>query len=561
MWQKQEMCLMLVIVMMLNSSTFCLELNGHKSESVQAGRLIIESSKPTNETKHDIFKNLHEEYVGVTNGSPSYQPESIGSQLAKLVLRHWSPSVQCDNDSMSLRIRGTQIPKFLVETSKGGPVPLLRMPPHCGFSMKRARRDVSLVAKYNGCNVAQQGNAYVLPLRASGVVLKVVCPVGRPLTRVSCTPSAMVVNLGVAADGVKLKVKGVWQPIYQAATICGFTLEVIGGGLTLTVPYTSNCWQYEGAKVILSLQCMDGELTLSCPAVQPSTTTPLLAFMQPVPRKDAPMTTSTTTTTLATTKEPVSADEQLSNPLLHGVQYGYGIPWPFQYNQPGSFPATYANAALSTATKVVPARPQQHLHPWLPGIKQPYGYGMPWPFQYSNPGTLPDTHTNTAQTSGTIVAAASPDQLGLYPWLVGTYYPYSYPLPWQIKYSQSGAPPATTSTTATPTTTLTTTTPATTTTTSTTTSKNYPTMPRSFDQQWYPWLLGTYNQYVPMVPPGVSVSGPNGGVKQQMYQTSWMNSLPKYPTVNQNPGSSEFNPSKILPYHSNVSPLQIKLGQ
>ncbi|XP_046730942.1 uncharacterized protein LOC124402175 isoform X3 [Silurus meridionalis] len=206
MWQKQEMCLMLVIVMMLNSSTFCLELNGHKSESVQAGRLIIESSKPTNETKHDIFKNLHEEYVGVTNGSPSYQPESIeGSQLAKLVLRHWSPSVQCDNDSMSLRIRGTQIPKFLVETSKGGPVPLLRMPPHCGFSMKRARRDVSLVAKYNGCNVAQQGNAYVLPLRASGVVLKVVCPVGRPLTRVSCTPSAMVVNLGVAADGVKLK--------------------------------------------------------------------------------------------------------------------------------------------------------------------------------------------------------------------------------------------------------------------------------------------------------------------------------------------------------------------
>ncbi|KAI5614454.1 hypothetical protein C0J50_9041 [Silurus asotus] len=207
---------------------------------------------------------------------------------------------------MSLRMHGTQIPKFLVETSDGGPVPLLRLPSHCGFSMKRARRDVSLVAKYNGCNVAQQGNAYVLPLRASGVVLKVVCPVGRPLTRVSCTPSAMVVNLGVAADRVKLKVKGVWQPIYQAATICGFTLEVIGGGLTLTVPYTSNCWQYEvilcsiyisryvtgqlfncfiyliffqGAKVILSLQCMDGELTLSCPAVQPSTTTPLLAFM------------------------------------------------------------------------------------------------------------------------------------------------------------------------------------------------------------------------------------------------------------------------------------------
>lgn len=41
---------------------------------------------------------------------------SEGSRLAMLRLRHLSPSVQCDNDSMSLQIKGSQVPKFLVET-------------------------------------------------------------------------------------------------------------------------------------------------------------------------------------------------------------------------------------------------------------------------------------------------------------------------------------------------------------------------------------------------------------------------------------------------------------
>lgn len=108
-----------------------------------------------------------------------------------------------------------------------------------------------------------------------------VCPVACPLT-VSCSPSAMVVNLGVSTAALRLKgeislcqdwtyfqwvtcctmfgdgmllgnlalrkhlilVNGVWQPVYQAST-CGFTLEVVGGGLTLTAPYASNCWQLE----------------------------------------------------------------------------------------------------------------------------------------------------------------------------------------------------------------------------------------------------------------------------------------------------------------------------
>ncbi|KAF4090656.1 hypothetical protein AMELA_G00054580 [Ameiurus melas] len=175
-----------------------------KGKLVQAGRLIIDSSRITNETKDDIVK-VHDEYAGDTNGYQSDQPElTEESQLSTIMLRRWSPLVQCDDDSMSLHIQGSRVPSFLVETSEEGLVPLSQMPSHCGFSLRRAHRDVALVAKYTGCNVAQQGDSYILPLRVSGVAVKMVCPVACPLT-VSCNPSAMVVNLGVSTAAVRLK--------------------------------------------------------------------------------------------------------------------------------------------------------------------------------------------------------------------------------------------------------------------------------------------------------------------------------------------------------------------
>ncbi|MCJ8744290.1 hypothetical protein PDJAM_G00116930 [Pangasius djambal] len=287
-WQEKETCFIVMIVLMLIFSAFCLELVP-KGKSVQFGRLIIGSSRTTNETKDGVVKKVYDEDAGDTNGYQSDQPElTEGSQLAKLMFRRWSPSVQCEKDSMTLRIQGSRVPNFLVETGEKGPVPLSLMPSHCGFSVKRARRDVALVANYGGCNVAQQGNTYILPLRVLGVAVKMACPVARPLTMVSCSPSAMAVNLGLSTDAVRLKVNGVWQPVYQASTTCGFNMEVVGGGLTLTAPYTSNCWQFEGAERLLSVQYMDGELTLSCSAVQSPATTPFPAVMYVPPVSPLP---------------------------------------------------------------------------------------------------------------------------------------------------------------------------------------------------------------------------------------------------------------------------------
>lgn len=39
---------------------------------------------------------------------------------------------------------------------EAGPVPSSQLPSHCGFSVMRARRDVSVVAKYDCCNIGQQ---------------------------------------------------------------------------------------------------------------------------------------------------------------------------------------------------------------------------------------------------------------------------------------------------------------------------------------------------------------------------------------------------------------------
>ncbi|XP_034169964.2 uncharacterized protein LOC113539691 isoform X2 [Pangasianodon hypophthalmus] len=476
-WQEKETCFMVMVVLMLISSAFCLEI-APQGKSVQFGRLLIGSSKTTNETKDGVVKKVYDEYAGDTNGYQSDQPELTGSQLAKLIFRRWNPSVQCEKDSMTLRIQGRRVPNFLIETSERGPVPLSLMPSHCGFSVKRARRDVALVANYDGCNVAQQGNTYILPLRVLGVAVKMACPVTRPLTTVSCSPSAMVAYLGQSTDAVRLKVNGVWQPVYQASTTCGFTLEVVGGGLTLTAPYTSNCWKFEGAEMLLSVQYMDGEVTLSCSAVQTPATTALPADMQPGTLSDASLTTT----------DAPATDQQLLYSWLPGMYYPYGMPWYFQYSQPGSPPVTHTTTAPTTpATTVAPASAHQLLYSWLPGMYYPYG--MPWYFHYSQPGSPLVTPTTPTTTPATTVAPSHSDQLLL-----------------------------------------------------------------------YPWFPGMHNHYVTMASPGVPASGPNSGDKLQMYQRPWVNAFPNYFTLNQKPGSLMVNPSKGVSYPAHFSPLQVKAG-
>ncbi|CAM4732376.1 unnamed protein product [Leuciscus chuanchicus] len=172
---------------------------------------------------------------------------------------------------MTLRIPGQiRMPPFLVDRGVESPVPLSEMPASCGFSLKRARRDVSLHAPYQGCHVRQQGGHYVLPLFIMGSPVQMSCPVSPPLPKVSCLPSGMIISLAVRADNVKVQVDGSWQPLLLAYSKCSFTLEIVDGSLVITAPFTGSCWEMKDTDMQLLLMYGDREVTLSCPVTQPT---------------------------------------------------------------------------------------------------------------------------------------------------------------------------------------------------------------------------------------------------------------------------------------------------
>ncbi|XP_056324335.1 uncharacterized protein LOC130237425 isoform X2 [Danio aesculapii] len=206
-------------------------------------------------------------------GSAEQSSEDERFRLARAKLQRLGPSLQCGNDSMTLNIKGHRTPHFLVERGEGSPVSLSEMPASCGFSLKRIRRDVSLVAPYTGCNVRQQGGSYVLPLIIMGAPVQMSCPVSPRLPVVSCTSSEMIISFGVRSDDVLVKVSGSWMPLPLTSSMCSFTLDSVGGSMVLTAPFTGSCWDSQDTDWNLPLLLGDREVVLSCPKTTESTPT------------------------------------------------------------------------------------------------------------------------------------------------------------------------------------------------------------------------------------------------------------------------------------------------
>ncbi|KAL7837236.1 hypothetical protein SRHO_G00269470 [Serrasalmus rhombeus] len=326
----------------LSSVAFCLAIGPREPDKViRYGALVVGDHYKgiLNETVGDLETKLHGEATGGSEGYQADQPEATVNQLAELKLQRLRPSVQCGNDSMTLHLLGWSVPDFLVETGEENPVPLSEMPAHCGFSVKRARGDVFLVAKYDGCPITQQGDSYILSLRLWDTPVRMSCSVASPL-KVSCLPSAMVIELGVSVDAIKLKVNREWQPLVQACSTCGFTLEAVSSGWIITAPYMSNCFQIEGAHRLLSVLYMYGELTLSCPVVQ----APAMTLLP--------------------------ADEFL--PVPPAPQAPVDHPFPHDYADAHDHPRSPIVAPKSM--KVKPPSDDQQLSyrfPWLPGVYDP----------------------------------------------------------------------------------------------------------------------------------------------------------------------------------------------
>ncbi|XP_016381628.1 proline-rich protein 36-like isoform X2 [Sinocyclocheilus rhinocerous] len=342
--------------------------------TVRFGKLLI-GGQGTGANKNVKTSALRsEESDGHRSNEEAWFPPT-STKLHRLV-----SFVRCSNDSMTLRIPGQRMPHFLVDRGEESPVPLSEMPASCGFSLKRARRDVSLVAPYRGCHVRKLGGSYILPLIIMGAPVQLSCPVSPLLPTVSCFSSGMIVKFGIRADDVK--VDGSWQPLLQKYTQCSFTLETNAGSLVVTAPFTGSCWEVMDTERRLPLMYGDQEVTLSCPLTQPT-----IAPTTPV-------------------HDPTDM-QQMFDPFPFGRPWWYppypGVPatlpptvppttppppppqYPFQQPMfPHMYPMPIFDPFYSKGYPFAPPAPQQPQHPWYPKFP-PYMNGFQSPVEVTTP--------------------------------------------------------------------------------------------------------------------------------------------------------------------------------
>ncbi|XP_067287920.1 uncharacterized protein [Pseudorasbora parva] len=408
-WTKGILHFTMAVIMLSSSSRAGLEdfsemgaSYGAVSEStIRFGKLLIGAQ--------DAVSDLRS-----AEQSDEYQSNEERFHLAKAKLQRLGSSVHCANDSMTLHIQGSRMPQFLVDRGDQSPVPLSEMPASCGFSLKRVRRHVSLVAPYQGCHVRQQGGSYVLPLVVMGAPVQMSCPMSPRLPTVSCYPSGMIISLDVRVDDIKVKVAGSWQPLLLVRSICSLTLESVGGSLVVTVPFTGSCWETEGVSMQLPLLYGDREVILSCPVMQPTLT---------------PTTTSPTTT------------------ATHGPQmfypFPFGRPWwyPHYHGVPPTAPPTTTMAATTTQAPGQQMFQQMHYPMFYPHYfskgfpgaphPQPPRYPMFPPYMYHVKNPFVTTTPATTTTSTTTAAPFNPF-LG-YPMYQNFYGPQHF-VPPRFKY-------------------------------------------------------------------------------------------------------------------------------
>ncbi|XP_059385343.1 uncharacterized protein LOC132119423 isoform X2 [Carassius carassius] len=345
---------------------------------VHFGKLLIggQGTVPYNNLKTSALR------YSMSDGHQSNEEVWLPSVSTKL--RHLGSSVQCSNDSMILHIRGPRMPHFLIDRGEESPVPLSEMPASCGFSLKRARRDVSLVAPYRGCHVRQQGARYILPLIIMGNPVQVSCPVNPPLPTVSCFSSGMIVKFCVRADDVKVKVDGSWQPLLLKYTQCSFMLDTTAG-LVVTAPFTGSCWEITDNERRLPLMYGDREVTLACPLTQP-TITPSSAPTTPL-------------------RDPTDMQQMFGHFPLGGP-WRYppypGVPatlpptvpptaapfrYPFQQPMyPPKYPMPIFDPFYPKGDPATPPAAQPPQYPWYPKLP-PYMTGFHSPVEVTTPAT------------------------------------------------------------------------------------------------------------------------------------------------------------------------------
>ncbi|XP_039671235.1 protein piccolo-like isoform X3 [Perca fluviatilis] len=184
------------------------------------------------------------------------------------------PKVECTGDSMKLQVQNaasTPGSLFFVDRgSRMSPLALSKLPPSCGYTIRSTRRDLVLVAPYDGCFVVLEEDSYVLPIRWLGLNVRMSCPLMQSSPNppmVTCHAEGMVVKTGwtVSIAEININLNGNWEPLMKASSRCGFSVVVHPEGVVISVHYTP-CMEKKDGMYTLEL-AGEGETKMSCPAL------------------------------------------------------------------------------------------------------------------------------------------------------------------------------------------------------------------------------------------------------------------------------------------------------
>ncbi|XP_034411727.1 protein piccolo-like [Cyclopterus lumpus] len=254
--------------------------------NVHHGRLLIGQTPKATKNLLDVDADhqkdmgwsepMHLQGWGDGFSKPNLKPESAAiDRLLKM-----DPKVECTGDSMTLQVQdSTSSPGSLFFVDRGSrlsPLPLSKLPPSCGYSIRSTLRDLVLVAPYDGCFVTLEEDCYVLLLRWLGLPVRMSCPLMRRSSpnppMVACHAQGMVVKMGwtVSIAQIKVNLFGNWEPLMKASTRCGFSVVVHPEGVVISVSYAP-CLEKKDEMYTLELTG-EGETLISCPSLSPGQT-------------------------------------------------------------------------------------------------------------------------------------------------------------------------------------------------------------------------------------------------------------------------------------------------
>ncbi|XP_061689771.1 uncharacterized protein LOC133508077 isoform X2 [Syngnathoides biaculeatus] len=345
------------------------------------GSLAFTGKNPIEETQTTVFNN------------------SLNARVKRL-----DPSVQCSDNTMSLKVKQARVPHFLVDNGDGVLIPVSQIPSRCGYLVRRSRRDLLFTAPYQGCYVSRRGGEYVLPLRLWGSTATMSCPAVSVPPSASCYPTGMVVKLGDVPE-TEVKVK--------ACGSCRFAIDVSPEGLFLTAPYHKGlCVRTKDNVHSLSLLLTDVELSVKCPSL-PDNKTATATFRDSAqhPHLLLPQYQASPGSLPPTRSPGVPSDalpKMFRHPQLHTALY------PGQNPELHRLPSLHYPAYTSEISPqyfwfrrpVLPTHAPDNTRPYAAFVHPHYGFPYisqfpmaPWTYQSAPAPILPPTTTSPTVTT------------------------------------------------------------------------------------------------------------------------------------------------------------------